>query len=151
MALFDRVVDRLIVDAEDALRHSDGPAATLATLVRGQVRFTLSERTLCRVYLQESRSLPEPDMRRLRWKQRHYVDLWQEGVTSVRDDLSPAEAQTLVHAAIAAIHSSLRYRTHLDDAELGPFLERVACSMLAVRPLPSSDESSADATRTIAG
>lgn len=136
VALFDRVVDRLIVDAEESLRTSDSTGTTLAALVRGQIRFTISERSLCQVYLQEQRNLPEQDNRRLRWKQRHYIDLWQEALMSVREDLSPAQVQVLVHATISAIHSSLRYRNHLAEDELAAFLEQVACSMLGVTPLP---------------
>lgn len=139
VALFDRVVDRLIVDAEDALRASETSEATLAALVRGQVRFTIGERTLCQVYLQEAHNLPEADSRRLRWKQRHYIDLWQEALVSMRDDLTPPEVQMLVHAAIAAVHSSLRYRSHMGEAEMTRFLERLACSMLGIEPLPEED------------
>jgi AcrR family transcriptional regulator len=133
--LFDRVVDRLVDDAEACLRDTDRPETILAVLVRGQVRFTMGERALCEVYLQEARSLPAQDSRRLRWKMRHYVDLWQEALASVRADLPPAKIQVLVHAAISTIHSPLRYRGHLSDSELATFLEEVACSMLGVEPL----------------
>jgi AcrR family transcriptional regulator len=133
--LFDRVVDRLIDDAEACLRDTDKPETILAVLVRGQVRFTMDERALCQVYLQEARNLPEQDGRRLRWKMRHYVDLWQEALASVRADLPPAKIQVLVHAAISTIHSPLRYRGHLSDSELSAFLEEVTCSMLGVAPL----------------
>ncbi|WP_433503146.1 TetR/AcrR family transcriptional regulator [Pseudonocardia halophobica] len=139
VALFDRVVDRLIVGAEQALRTSDGAERTLAALVRGQVRFTIDERALCQVYLQESRNLPEQDARRLRWKQRHYIDLWQEALMSVREELPPAKVQVLVHAAISSIHSSLRYRNHLSTEEMAAFLEEVACGMLGVAPLPRTE------------
>ncbi|ODU07621.1 MAG: hypothetical protein ABS81_00505 [Pseudonocardia sp. SCN 72-86] len=153
VALFDRVVDRLIVDAEDSLRASDSPETTLAALVRGQVRFTISERALCQVYLQESRNLPDQDSRRLRWKMRHYVDLWQEALVSVREDLSPAQVQVLVHAAISTIHSALRYRNHLDEPDLAAFLEQVTCGMLGIEPLPSDTSTPADGPHedTIAG
>ncbi len=151
VALFDRVVDRLIVDAEESLRTSDGSAETLAALVRGQVRFTISERALCQVYLQESRNLPEQDGRRLRWKQRHYIDLWQEALMTVREDLSPAQVQVLVHAAISAVHSWLRYRNHMEQDELAAFLEQVACSMLGVEPLPADAGAVLGGDRTIAG
>ncbi|OXM67143.1 TetR family transcriptional regulator [Amycolatopsis sp. KNN50.9b] len=149
VALFDRVVDRLIVDAEDALRTSETPETTLAALVRGQIRFTIGERALCQVYLQEARNLPEQDSRRLRWKQRHYIDLWQEVLVSVRDDLTPPEAQVLVHAAISAVHSSLRYRNHLSEPEMARFLERVACSMLGIEPLPGQDDAVAPARQRV--
>lgn len=124
--MFDRVVDRLIVDAESALRASDDPRATLTSLVEGQVRFTLTERRLCQVYLQESRNLPEQDLRRLRWKQRHYVDLWQDVLIAVQPDLGPMQAKIQVHAAISAIHSCLRYHIEIESSELAVLLVATA-------------------------
>jgi AcrR family transcriptional regulator len=124
--MFDRVVDRLIVDAESALRASDDPRATLASLVDGQVRFTLTERRLCQVYLQESRNVPEQDLRRLRWKQRHYIDLWQDVLSAVRPDLGPAQAKVHVHAAISAIHSCLRYHVEIEVSDLSALLAGAA-------------------------
>jgi AcrR family transcriptional regulator len=151
VALFDRVVDRLIVDAEASLRTSGSAEETLAALVRGQVRFTITERALCQVYLQESRNLPEQDSRRLRWKQRHYIDLWQEALMTVRDDLNPAQVQVLVHAAISAVHSWLRYRSHLEEEELAAFLEQVACSMMGIEPLPADVDDDVRPGEDIAG
>ncbi|WP_181784151.1 TetR/AcrR family transcriptional regulator [Pseudonocardia pini] len=150
--LFDRVVDRLVLDAEQSLRATDSAGATLAALVRGQVRFTIAERALCQVYLQEAHNLPEQDSRRLRWKQRHYVDLWQEALASLRGDLSPSQVQALVHAAISVVHSPLRYRNDLDDTAPAAFLEHVACTMLGVEP-PAADPRTLveDGSRTVAG
>lgn len=152
-ALFDRVVDRLIADAETSLRSFDRNDQTLASLVRGQVRFVFDERALCRVYLQESGNLPEQDMRRLRWKQRHYLSLWQDALSAIRPELSPTRVHALVHATIAAIHSVLRYRARLDEAEQRMFLEEVACSMLGIDALSAgsgraveSEPESADRT-----
>lgn len=124
--LFDRVVDRLVADAEDLLRTVDEPQSALASLVRGQVEFTLSERALCEVYLQEARNLPQKDLRRLKWKQRHYVDLWLELLRAVLPELSAGEAQVRVHGAISTVHSVLRYHARLEGAELASELERAA-------------------------
>lgn len=136
IALFDRVVDRLIVDAEESLRASATSEETLAALVRGQIRFTITERALCQVYLQESHNLPDQDSKRLKWKQRHYIDLWQEALASVREDLTPAQVQVLVHAAISVAHSWLRYRSHMEQDELATFLEQAACSTMGIEPMP---------------
>jgi AcrR family transcriptional regulator len=140
--LFDRVVDRLVADAEVMLRESGPPEMTLASLVRGHVSFTLGERSLCEVYLQESRNLPDTDLRRLKWKQRHYVDLWQDLLRSVHPELTSGEAQVRVHGAISTIHSCLNYHTHVDQEELKGMLETSACRVLevaalgALRPAP---------------
>jgi AcrR family transcriptional regulator len=150
--LFDRVVDRLITDAEVMLRESGQPEMTLASLVRGHVSFTLGERSLCEVYLQEARNLPDADTRRLRWKQRHYVDLWQDLLRSVHPQITSGEAQVRVHAAIAVIHSCLRYHAHVDEEALAGMLEASACQVLQITalgalhpaPIPLRDATTAE-------
>ncbi|MGW8605874.1 hypothetical protein ACWGMP_04550, partial [Streptomyces albidoflavus] len=47
----------------------------------------------------------------LRWKQRHYVELWIDMLRAVRPDIDRAEANFLVGAGISAIHSLLRWGT----------------------------------------
>jgi AcrR family transcriptional regulator len=130
--LLDRVVDRLLADAEASLRAGSDPHATLVDLVAGQVRFTMEERTLCQVYLQEARGLPDGDLRRLRWKQRHYVDLWLDVLAAVRPELRPGQSQVLVHAAISAIHSILRHRSGLDAPDASAVLRETALRVLDV-------------------
>jgi AcrR family transcriptional regulator len=133
--LFDRVVDRLNTDAEAALQCCDDPIETLGLLVGGQVRFTIDERRLCQVYLQESRNLPEGDLRRLRWKQRHYIDLWQDVLSAIRPDIGQAEQQVLVHATISGMHSVLRFHSPLGDDELAAVMESVAQHTLGLDAL----------------
>jgi AcrR family transcriptional regulator len=133
--LFDRVVDQLLANAEVTLRDCEQPELTLASLVRGHVAFTLNERSLCQVYLQEARNLPEADLRRLKWKQRHYVDLWQDLLRSVHPELTPGEVQARVHGAISAIHSCLLYHAHVSEEELAGILETSACRILEITAL----------------
>jgi AcrR family transcriptional regulator len=138
VAMFDRVVDRLIADAEALLRRPAGPdgpgdpAGTLAALVRDQVRFTITERKLCQVYLEESRNLPAGDLRRLRWKQRHYIDLWVDVLGTVRPELTVAQRQVVVHAAIAGIQSVLRHHSQLPEPELAALLASIARDTLGL-------------------
>jgi AcrR family transcriptional regulator len=147
VGLFDRVVDRLNTDAEAALQGCDDPVETLGALVRGQVRFTIDERQLCRVYLQESRNLPEGDQRRLRWKQRHYIDLWQDVLGAIQPDLSQPERQVLVHATISGMHSVLRFHSPLGEDELAAVMESVARHTLGLDILaarPASEQADSD-------
>jgi AcrR family transcriptional regulator len=124
--LFDGVVDRLITDAGAALQSSDDPVSTLSALVHRQVRFTIEERRLCQVHLQDARNLPQGDLRRLRWKQRHYVDLWQDVLGTIRPELSRPHRQVLVHAAISGLHSVLRFHSPLSEDELAELMESTA-------------------------
>jgi AcrR family transcriptional regulator len=130
--LFDRVVDRLVADAEKSLESDSDPLTAIGALVRDQVRFTMGERALCQVYQQESRNLPEKDLRRLRWKQRHYIDLWQDLLTTGRPELDPPHAQVLVHAAISGIQSVLHFRSPLPEDELASSLHSAAFRALGL-------------------
>jgi len=129
---FDRVIDRLVADAEQALRDGDGGRATLRQLVESQVRFTIDERHVYQVYVNESRSLPEPDLRLLRWKQRHYVDLWRIALRAARPEVGDDEAQVLIQATINGIHSILRYRSPLPQGELSRLLIETSLRTLGV-------------------
>lgn len=132
--LFDQVVDQLVTEAEALLHEGGTPEETLAELVRGQIRFAMGARTLCEIYVRESRHLPDNDRRRLRWKQRHYVDLWQDLLRSVHPELTAAEATVLVHAAIATGQAMLRFRSPLGDEELARLLHDSACRGLRIDP-----------------
>ena len=148
VALFDRVVDRLVAEAEATLRTTDDPLVTLAELLRGQVRFTMEERRLCQVYLQESRHLPAGDLRRLRWKQRHYVDLWQDVLASACPDTTPMIRQATVHSAIAGVHAILQYRSRLPDDELAALTESLAWRTLGLESVPVPVEVAGAASAT---
>jgi AcrR family transcriptional regulator len=136
--LFDQVIDRLIANAEEALAGHVAAELTAAALVRSHVDLTLSERKLLRIYVQESRNLPESDQMRLRWKQRHYLDLWIDVVCSARPELRRAEGQLAVHACIGSIHSVLRYQSELGRAEQAQRLEGIAMGILDL-PSPAVD------------
>lgn len=133
--LFDQVIDRLTANADRALAEHVRPEETLAALVRGHVALTLEERRLLRIYVQESRNVPESDQRRLRWKQRHYLDLWMDVLGSARPGMSRAQVQLAVHACIGSIHSTLQYKSDLDKGDQARHLESIALGVLG---LPAS-------------
>jgi AcrR family transcriptional regulator len=136
VALFDRVIDRLRRDQRQILRGTPDPATTLARLVDVQVEFVVANRELARVYIREIDNLPEADRRRLRRKQRLYVEEWVT-LLLVQRDLSDDAARAIVHAAIGAIQSALLYSSGLPESELRQVLSRAARTVLAIRPASS--------------
>jgi AcrR family transcriptional regulator len=107
VALFDRAVDGLLLVAESiALRDVD-PESALRQLIASQVRFVLADRSVAQVYYTENQSLPEVDQRRLRRKQRFYLEEWVHPLLELRPRLDETEARVVVHAAIGAVQSSL--------------------------------------------
>ena len=65
------------------------------------------------VYHREIYTLPEEDRRRLRRRQRHYVEDWVHLLAPLRRDLADGELRLTVHAAIGAVQSTLFFRSGL--------------------------------------
>lgn len=132
--MFDRVVDHLVSSAEQSFAVSPDPETTLGILVNDQVELVLRHRDLCQVYVREAGNLPDRDQMRLRWKQRHYVNLWDETLCVLRPELDRNLATLLVRAAISSIHSVLNYASNWDDSKTAVALRDTACRILEVTP-----------------
>ncbi len=138
VALFDRVIDRLLAQAQEIARADTDPADALSGLVAGQVGFVVAERQLAQVYYTEIYNLPEADRRRLRRKQRLYLEEWVHLLTELRADLTDTEARAVVHAAIGAIQSALFHNTGLPDDTLRRLLTAGAEAVLRSGEHPPS-------------
>jgi AcrR family transcriptional regulator len=130
VALFDRVIDRLLASAASIVAAADDERDALARLVAGQVEFVLTDRELLRVYHSEINNLPAEDRRRLRRKQRLYLEEWVHVLGELRGDLPDNEVRTIVHAAIGSIQSALFYDSGLSPDRLGPVLTAGAHAIL---------------------
>ena len=133
VALFDRVIDRLRRDQRRILRGTPDPKSALARLVHVQVEFVVANRELARVYIREINNLPDADRRRLRRKQRLYVEEWVTLVLLQRE-MSNDAARAIVHAAIGAIQSALLYTSGLPESELRQVLRGAAGAVLEIPP-----------------
>jgi AcrR family transcriptional regulator len=132
VALFDRVIDDLLRDEQKILATTSDLARALDQLIAGQVEFVVADRELAQVYHNEINNLPDEDRRRLRRKQRLYLEEWVHLVDELRDDLSDAEARTVVHAAIGAIQSTLFHGVGLADDRLRELLSDAARAVLGI-------------------
>jgi AcrR family transcriptional regulator len=106
VALFDRVIDSLLDNASRIVDETDEVSVALTLLVRDQVTFAIEDREVLQVYMNEINNLPDEDRRRLRRKQRLYLEEWVHVLGELRPELSDAEARALVHAAVGVIQSS---------------------------------------------
>jgi len=100
VAMFDRVVDKLLSEGQAIAAAGIAPQEALARLVDGQIEFVLTDREVAQVYFREIAQVPEADRRRLRRNQRLYVEEWVLLLTELRPGLDDAGARALVHAAI---------------------------------------------------
>ncbi|MGI9625014.1 MAG: TetR/AcrR family transcriptional regulator, partial [Acidimicrobiales bacterium] len=74
VAIFDQVIDGLLADEEEVIGDHVDPEAALGSIIDGQVDFVVGSRTIAEVYYSEVKNLPEADRRRLRRKQRQYIE-----------------------------------------------------------------------------
>jgi AcrR family transcriptional regulator len=118
VTMFDRVIDDLTAGAAQTAESDAPPLAALRALIRDQIRFVLQDRTLAQVYYNEIANLPAEDRRRLRRKQRLYLEEWVHQLAALRPEASDAELRARVHAAIGAIQSVLRYQSGLAAGQL---------------------------------
>ena len=124
--MFDRVIDDLTRAAAEILSRRLEPAQTLKELVAAHVRITLEDRMLMRVYHNEIASLPAEDNRRLRRKQRIYIEEWVHVLDVLRPEVDDAVLRALVHAGIGAVHSTLFYSSGLPVSRLARLMAAAA-------------------------
>jgi AcrR family transcriptional regulator len=132
VALFDRVIDDLLRDEQEILDTTDDLGRALDALIAGQIEFVVGDRHLAQVYYNEINHLPEEDRRRLRRKQRLYLEEWVHLVSELRVDLSDTDARSVVHAVIGAIQSPLFHNTGLAEERLRALLADAARAILGI-------------------
>ena len=116
-----------------AVAESPSEAVALSALIEDQVSIALEDRDVLAVYMREITSLPADDRRRLRRKQRLYLEEWVHLVCELRSELSDSEARALVHAAIGAIQSVLNYEATVPAERLGEMLSEAAHAVLGIK------------------
>ena len=132
VALFDRVIDNLLRDELQILSATKDLPTALDQLIAGQVQFVVGDRELAQVYYNEINNLPDEDRRRLRRKQRLYLEEWVHLVNEQRPDLNDAEARTVVHTVIGAIQSTLFHSTGLAEDRTRMLLTSAARAILGI-------------------
>lgn len=130
VALFDRVIDGLLLDSSEIVTRQSDLRAAMCELITGQVEFVVADRELAQVYYHEVHNLPADDQSRLRRKQRRYLEEWVHLLHEIRPALSDTEARALVHAAIGAIQSSLFHNGGLPPERLRSLLTNAAVATL---------------------
>jgi AcrR family transcriptional regulator len=132
VALFDRVIDRLLEDERTIVEDVSDLGEALRRLLAGQVEFVVADREVAQVYHREINNLPEEDRRRLRRKQRLYVEEWVYLLNELRPELTDTDARVIVHAAIGAVQSTLFHNSGLMGERLRRLLTEAAWAVLGV-------------------
>jgi len=130
VALFDSITERMLLGAEEIQKTDCPPAEMLDRLVAFHVGIAVEERALLAVWLQDWRSLPDPDEQRIRRRQAEYVGIWLATLTRVRPELAPAEAEAVVHAALGAVNSVAFHESGPPAEKLEALLAGAALAVL---------------------
>ena len=132
VAMLDQVMDRIATGGADIIAAGGNEDFMLSELVRDQITVAIEDREVLAVYHREIHTLPEEDRRRLRRRQRHYIEDWVHLLAPLRRDLTDGELRLAVHAAIGAIQSTLFFRSGLTREQLAARLEEMAHGCLGI-------------------
>jgi AcrR family transcriptional regulator len=130
VALFDAITERILLAAEEIQKTDCPPAELVDRLVSFHVATAVEERSLLSVWLQDGRSLPSSDRGRIVRRQVEYVGIWVQALVRLRPELSPAEAETVVHAALGAVNSVAFHDAGLPDEALETLIGNLARAVL---------------------
>jgi AcrR family transcriptional regulator len=130
VALFDSITERMLVAAEEIRKGDFPPAEVLDQLVTFHVAVAVEQRALLAVWIQDWRSLPHSDRQRIRRRQGEYIGLWVQALVRLRPELSPVEAETVVHAALGAVNSVAFHDAGLPDEALEALIVELATAVL---------------------
>jgi AcrR family transcriptional regulator len=134
VALLDRGMDRLAEGAAAILAAETDGHAALSALVRDHITVAIEDRAVLAVYHRDIYTLPEEDRRRLRRRQRHYVEEWVHLLAPLRRDLADGELRLAVHASLGAVQSTLFYRSGLAPERQAALLDAMAHACLGISP-----------------
>jgi AcrR family transcriptional regulator len=116
VAVFDTAIDGLNDNVQRVAELGADPADALRGLIRSHVDFALRERAVLAIYFQEVDRLPTADRRRLRRKQRQYVETWRTLLRRHAPQLRQEEALVRVEAVFGLLNSVAALSTSVPDA-----------------------------------
>jgi AcrR family transcriptional regulator len=133
VSMSDQVMDRLADGAAAILGAGYSPVVSLSLLVRDHIAVAIDDREILAIYHREAHTMPEDDWRRLRRRQRHYIEDWVHLLAPLRPDLADGELRLAVHAAIGAIQSILFFNSGLAGERMAGLLETMAHGCLGTQ------------------
>jgi len=133
VALFDTLSDRMLAASEEIEKLDCSPAEALDRLVSFHLATAVAERALLAVWLREFQSLPDSDQKRIGDRHVDYVAVWAATLAQLQPELGPAEAQTVVRAALGAINSIALQDPGLPPETLEALLGAAARAVLTSR------------------
>jgi len=134
VSMLDQVMDRIEDGAAAIMAAGDEPPVTLTKLVRDHIAVAIEDRDVLAVYHMEAHTLPDDARRRLRSRQRRYIEDWASVLAPLRPDLTDDERRLAVHASIGAIQSTLFFHSALPHGRQTQLLTVMAHGCLGTAP-----------------
>jgi AcrR family transcriptional regulator len=123
------ISERLLDGGVARVDESGDPEEALLALVRWHVDFALDDPALITVQARNLANLTDPDRRRVRALQRRYVEVWVDTIRRTLPDADEPTARAAAHAVFGLINST-PHSAHLDRAQMGDLLRRMALAAL---------------------
>jgi AcrR family transcriptional regulator len=130
VALLDSISEEMLIAAEEVQKTESPPAEMLDRLVALHASTVVGQRAALAVWIQDRLSLPAGDEERMRRRQVEYAGIWAQTLVRLRPELAPADADTLVHAALGAVNSAAFHDAGLAPEALETLLARAAGAVL---------------------
>lgn len=131
VALMERFAEWRALEVVRALRTSTDPAEVLSALISGYVRLGIEAVDLLAVALTEGHYLPDEDRERFERINDDFVSELRRWYSSVRADVDPAAAQSLVSIAVTVVHDLVRIPHFLRSPDFESELDRVVHALFA--------------------
>lgn len=120
--LFDAALDRLLTLSGDP-DEAGSPQERLRHLAAAHARFALADRELLSIYAREERALPPAHRRRLRRRQRQYVERWVDVLAELNPDWPEADVRAVAYALIGLVISTAQWPDDVfGHADLEPLI-----------------------------
>jgi AcrR family transcriptional regulator len=128
-------ISEVLLDGGQGLADKQAePRELLGELIRFHVDFALDNPALITVQERNLGNLADPDRRRVRALQRRYVEVWVATIQEVVTGIDEPSARAAALAVFGLINSTPHSR-HLDRAQMGALLRRMAMSALTQGPV----------------
>ena len=126
-----RISDRLLTVGRERIRGASTPAEALEALVRWHIEFALGNPELITVQDRDLANLADPDRRRVRRLQRHYVEVWVDVLTAAHPDCGQGRLRAAAHAVFGLLNSTPHSALGLDRAAMTELLRAMALAAFA--------------------
>lgn len=126
-----RCLDALYFDLAAVLSNTDDPAEALELALASYVRINVAQGDALAALTTEIVNVPQDERAQIRRVQNDYVNEWTVLLSSSREDVSPAEADSLARSAQSVINA-MRHHMPVPKGEMRDPLRQIGRAVLGI-------------------